>query len=158
MKCPKCGYVSFDYNQVCPKCNKDISAERDKMNLPSYKPTPSFISGREAKGAGVSSAEQEAGFGAEETIELKFSSSRDLNKKAEYDNGESVDLLGPSPQETEQEGAISFDLDDFSVSKKSGEDLDASASTDEEKDAKLSLDLEDLDLDLNLGEPADKSS
>ena len=40
MKCPKCGYISFDYNDSCPKCNKDISAEREKMNLPSYAPNP----------------------------------------------------------------------------------------------------------------------
>jgi hypothetical protein len=40
MKCPKCGYISFDYNDVCPKCNKDITAEREKMNLPAYMPNP----------------------------------------------------------------------------------------------------------------------
>lgn len=43
MKCPKCGYTSFDYSQPCPKCNRDISEERKKMNLPSYKPTPFFL-------------------------------------------------------------------------------------------------------------------
>ena len=40
MKCPKCGYISFDYNEVCPKCNKNIAALRDKMSLPSYKAAP----------------------------------------------------------------------------------------------------------------------
>ncbi len=40
MKCPKCGYISFDYNEVCPKCNKNIAALRDKMSLSSYKVTP----------------------------------------------------------------------------------------------------------------------
>jgi len=40
MKCPKCGYISFDDNQVCPKCNRDISTERAKMNHPSYRPNP----------------------------------------------------------------------------------------------------------------------
>jgi len=45
MKCPKCGYVSFDYNQTCPKCNKDISEERSRLNLPEYAPTfPFFLS------------------------------------------------------------------------------------------------------------------
>ena len=38
MKCPKCGYISFDYNEVCPKCNRNISGEGAKMNHPSYKP------------------------------------------------------------------------------------------------------------------------
>jgi hypothetical protein len=40
MKCPKCGYISFDHNEVCPKCNKNIAALRDKMSLPPYKATP----------------------------------------------------------------------------------------------------------------------
>ncbi|HOP31603.1 MAG TPA: hypothetical protein PKZ64_18670 [Spirochaetota bacterium] len=45
MKCPKCGYTSFDYSQPCPKCNKDISSERKKMNLPLYRHTPFFFLG-----------------------------------------------------------------------------------------------------------------
>jgi hypothetical protein len=40
MRCPKCGYVSFDHNATCPKCNKDISLEQTKMNLPAYMPDP----------------------------------------------------------------------------------------------------------------------
>jgi hypothetical protein len=40
MKCPKCSYISFDDNQVCPECNRDISTERARMNLPSYRSNP----------------------------------------------------------------------------------------------------------------------
>lgn len=45
MKCPKCRYISFDYNEVCPKCNKDLTSERKKMNFPDYKPNPPFFLG-----------------------------------------------------------------------------------------------------------------
>ena len=45
MRCPKCGYVSFDYNLECPKCNKDISAEQQKMNIFPFKPEPPFLLG-----------------------------------------------------------------------------------------------------------------
>ena len=38
MKCPKCSFISFDYNQTCPKCGNDLSHEQDQLNLPSYKP------------------------------------------------------------------------------------------------------------------------
>ena len=38
MKCPKCSFISFDYNDACPKCGKDLTHERDLMDLPSYKP------------------------------------------------------------------------------------------------------------------------
>lgn len=45
MKCPKCGYVSFDHNQACPKCKKDISEERNKLNLPDFEPAVPFLLG-----------------------------------------------------------------------------------------------------------------
>lgn len=45
MKCPKCGYVSFDFNLECPKCRSDLSMEQSKLNLPSFKPSPSFLLG-----------------------------------------------------------------------------------------------------------------
>jgi len=44
MKCPECGYISFDNNVVCPKCSKDISDQMKKLNLPTYKTnTPSML-------------------------------------------------------------------------------------------------------------------
>lgn len=45
MRCSKCGYISFDYNKFCPKCNKDISEEQTKLNLHSYKHTPPSLLG-----------------------------------------------------------------------------------------------------------------
>jgi hypothetical protein len=45
MKCPKCGYVSFDDNESCPKCDKDIRAERAKLNLSDYRSDPPFLLG-----------------------------------------------------------------------------------------------------------------
>ncbi len=43
MKCIKCNYTSFDFNQTCPKCGKDLSAEAEKLRLPPYKPTPPYL-------------------------------------------------------------------------------------------------------------------
>lgn len=45
MKCPKCGYISFDYNQLCPRCNKNISGELEKFNLPTFRPDPPSLLG-----------------------------------------------------------------------------------------------------------------
>lgn len=45
MKCPKCGYISFDNNQVCPKCNRDISYEQEKLNFPAFRPNPPALLG-----------------------------------------------------------------------------------------------------------------
>jgi hypothetical protein len=45
MRCPKCGYVSFDYNLECPKCRTDTSVEQSKLHLPSFEPSPPFLLG-----------------------------------------------------------------------------------------------------------------
>ena len=43
MKCMKCNYISFDYNQTCPKCGKNLSGEVEKLRLPPYKPNPPYL-------------------------------------------------------------------------------------------------------------------
>jgi len=35
MKCPKCGYNSFDYLDSCKKCNKDLTEHRARFNIQS---------------------------------------------------------------------------------------------------------------------------
>ena len=57
MKCPKCGYVSFDYNESCPKCDEDIRTERTKLNLSDYRADPPFLLG--ALTGGVNESEPE---------------------------------------------------------------------------------------------------
>ena len=43
MKCPKCNYTSFDYNQVCPKCGNDNAQEQTRLKLSPNKPNPPFF-------------------------------------------------------------------------------------------------------------------
>ena len=38
MKCPKCGYMSFDHLDTCKKCGKGLSEEKIELNIPSYVP------------------------------------------------------------------------------------------------------------------------
>ena len=45
MRCPKCGYVSFDHNESCPKCNKNLSPERQRLNLITFAPDPPYLLG-----------------------------------------------------------------------------------------------------------------
>lgn len=36
MKCPKCGYHSFDHLENCKKCSQDLSAHKAKFNLSGF--------------------------------------------------------------------------------------------------------------------------
>jgi hypothetical protein len=75
MKCPKCSFISFDFNQSCPKCKKDLSEVKAKMNLPSFRPVvfdlPSFAGQLSESRAGTH--DQRSKLDMEETMEVKFS-------------------------------------------------------------------------------------
>jgi len=45
MKCPKCNYITFDYLDTCPRCGKDMSAEKAKLSIFSIKPDPPSLLG-----------------------------------------------------------------------------------------------------------------
>ena len=154
MKCPKCGYMSFDFNQICPKCNKNISTARDKMNLPYYRPSPPSLLGALTGEAGVSNiglridGEDEGGFaepGADfspedsqtiEAMEEAFQDSQSLDMQIEATPEEGVHF--PAEESPEE---ISADLGDLVL------DDDAIAPAQAEQvagDEIESLDLEDL--------------
>ena len=159
MKCPKCGYVSFDYNLSCPKCNKDISSEQAKLHIPAFRPDPPFLLGAltgEANESQIGPApaasqipfEKEADISLDDlkindTGELELGSdanaSDDLDKLLDMDEIEldEIPLTGAS-QKSKFEARV---VRATAPKKKAG----ATPADDE-----LSLDLEDLDLDLEL--------
>jgi hypothetical protein len=40
MQCPKCGYNSFDYNDSCPRCHRDLTSVRQELGLLAVRPQP----------------------------------------------------------------------------------------------------------------------
>ena len=142
MKCPKCGYISFDYNHTCPKCNKNISPEREKMNLPDYKPNPPFLLGTLLDGTRKPGAAAEGGgraftpgvgetsFSADDSeaieaigeafedsqdMDIQLSSSPDMELEETLepiDLAESMDSPGASSLNTED---VDLDVDDHST-------------------------------------------
>ncbi len=128
MKCPKCGYMSFDFNQICPRCSREISVEREKMNLPSFRPAPPSLLGTltgetsdshigfNVDGSGVytTTGEQEP-FSPEdsqtmEAMEEAFEDSQSLEEQIEAEpNGE----LHAATEESDE--ALSSDLEDLVI-------------------------------------------
>lgn len=170
MKCPKCGYVSFDHNQACPKCKKDISAERNKLNLPDFEPSVPFLLGAltgEAEEAGMDidlsgpeapvlsppdeelAAEPLSNAGSEESLEeeaIEFGESdQDLSLDLE-------DIEGPSEEEGDidlsggEEDSMPMDLEMFSSDESPTEEPPAEEES-VVADDDMSLDLEELGLD-----------
>lgn len=93
MKCPKCSYISFDYNLSCPKCNKDISSEQEKMHIPAFRPDPPFLLGSltgEANESqvGAAPAPSQISFEKEADISLDDSESLDSGEHALDDSSE----------------------------------------------------------------------
>ncbi len=165
MKCPKCGYVSFDHHQACPKCKKDISEERNKLNLPDFEPSVPFLlgalTGEADEGhmdinlagpeAPVMRAPEEAAVFEEQEGEASLEEELDISLDEEWSPAmeeETVvaeDLPGVEPEEEaieleESDDELSLDLEDMEGP--AAEELDLSM----EEDA-VSLDLDELGLD-----------
>jgi hypothetical protein len=68
MNCSNCGYISFDYNQSCPKCDKVTSSERAKLNLPDCRPDPSFLLGALTGQANESEVEIQMDYSADTEV------------------------------------------------------------------------------------------
>lgn len=93
MKCPKCGYVSFDYNLSCPKCNKDISSEQEKLHIPAFRPDPPFLLGAltgevNESQIGPAPAASQIPFEKEADISMDDSSSLDSDEVSLDDSSE----------------------------------------------------------------------
>ncbi|MFH1349712.1 MAG: hypothetical protein ABII26_02125 [Pseudomonadota bacterium] len=116
MKCPKCGYISFDYNHLCPKCNKDISVEQQKMNLPSFKPVSlpllGALTGEIHEADSNLKIDLSAGEGAA-VSDSEIVSLEDLEEvpavESSYDEGPEIAFEADEEKLDEIEGLISFD-------------------------------------------------
>ncbi len=97
MRCPNCGYISFDYLDQCVKCRTDLTGERQQLNLPDIRPNP--ISFQEImERMPIIAQKQKRLEGEEATIK---SHSSVLPKKPEIDlsQGLSLDISIPSDME-----------------------------------------------------------
>ena len=131
MKCPKCSYISFDYNQICPKCNKDISEEQRKLNLPGYKPDPLFLLGA------LTGAASESQIGLEET----FKDTSELEKEI----ATGMDDTGVMEREAVfGEGVEEFEMEEPLPEDMPAVDLSQIETASEAGDEEMTVDLGDL--------------
>lgn len=148
MKCPKCNYISFDYNQTCPKCKKDLAESRGRMNHPSFRPSPLSISSIKGPTETVR-MEQKKVFVLEEKIDLKSSAGQNLDKAEEPDMDFSLEAAS-------DELSLDFDgleMDDDPPVTPQKQQIDGLKEP-PDADMDFSFDDESEDLSLNFDEPA----
>jgi len=150
MKCQKCSYISFDYNGMCPKCNKDLASERKKMNLPGYKLNPPFFLGSLTGDLSDSRFGIEVGaLTGKEDIEMK-----DLEMHLDIETSQEETgkpQPGEVPKFDSREIVTDIDLEDPLGLQFEQEDKEISMKQEDELDeGDISLDLGDLSLDEEL--------
>ena len=172
MKCPKCSYISFDFNQVCPKCNKDISAEQAKLNTPSFRPETPMLLGvltGEADESGVA-VEMDTGTGIDtgehdvdvstdemelyDSGEMEFEEGEDLDFGLEGDEVEGISALdSPEMSAPAQEPEIAPEdsvVSDFELEGDEGEfGLDTDDLIADEAGVEPAPEKEELGIDLD---------
>ena len=107
MRCPKCGYISFDHLESCKKCNKDISeASADIDGTVFAVAAPGFLDLEYDSSAGSLEEQEGVAVGeegpdeAEESIELSF---EDVESEGD---GEIVMELDDDGEIGETDGAV----------------------------------------------------
>jgi hypothetical protein len=160
MKCPKCGYISFDYNQRCPKCNKDLGPEQKKRNLVVFKHNPPFV--LESLTGGANNVDVPPGAGMEDDFEALEDEDLEMHLDVEgsLETGTAVEDVSLDLEDLSGNMPESNDLGDLSFTEEPSETGTSQQDTSEDesemvtteiekKKAPASEDLIDIDLELD---------
>ena len=168
MRCPKCGFISFDHLTSCAKCSKDIAEVASELQGTSIKvETPMFL------GTALAAfAEREASF-EEHAMEAEVDEGIDFSMEDEGAGEEAVEIADAkenidfsfAAEEAETDTSHAEEktekADGFShaveieekaspeVAEESFEELDLMGTVGEEEDGGLEFDLEDFIEDMD---------
>jgi hypothetical protein len=174
MRCPKCGFISFDHLTSCAKCRKDIVEVATELQGTSIKvETPMFLSGALASYADTEESFEEHAMEAEVDDEIDFSMEDEAVEEEAVEMAEAEEDVDFSFEEEEEEADVSLaeaeaeeaagieeEAVDFAIedeveedveeaaepeaADKSFEELDFMGPVDDEEEGGLEFDLEDF--------------
>lgn len=164
MRCPKCGFISFDHLTSCSKCGKELAETSDQLKGTSIKSHTSYFLGSVF---GIKSAELEnsaAGeadaYDADDSIELDISTEgpdedeidlSGMEVDDEEDSEEDAGIIMPGMEEfSEEEEIPTISLNQFEDTDKSDEDASEGGIV-------FSLDESALEIEKQNKEPADEA-
>ena len=107
MRCPKCGFISFDHLTSCTKCGKDIAEVASELQGTSIKlETPMFLS---AALAGY--GDREGSF-EEISMETEVEEGVDISMETEFEEGVDISIEDePVEQEAPEMAGTEADID-----------------------------------------------
>lgn len=142
MRCPKCGYISFDHIDTCLRCNKDVSKATAVEGTTYNVAPPAFLKFTQRDHS------------ADEKNEISFDADDDDFGVVDPD----LDVLVDNNDQDDEEGGIDFggDFDAFSeeesfdVAEESEDDggLDLGQFEDAFEDEEEGRDVEDISIDI----------
>ncbi len=134
MRCPKCGYISFDHMETCLKCKKDISGNSEVEGTTYHAAAPSFLQ-MVATQAPVDENESSS--------EIEFNGAEDSYDFSDPD----LDVLVDESEEfafEENDGGEVVAMDDVDLEGGGGEfQLDSDESSDEDGSFDIELDADE---------------
>ena len=111
MKCPKCKFVTFDYFDTCPRCGKDMTGEKTKLNIFSIKPNPPFVLGS------LTGDLSDSAFGIEALEQMKGEAENiEMKPEEVYDDGSELDITIDEKTVSEPDKDLELNIDDLGMS------------------------------------------
>jgi hypothetical protein len=160
MRCPKCGFISFDHLTSCAKCGRDISEVASELQGTSIKiESPMFLSGAltavAERGGSFEGRAMEADLDAEIDFAMEVEGPEEESGEmgdstADIDfsfEGTGEKTAGMEQVEETVDIALDVEAEEEASSKKSEknfEEIDFMGPVDEEDESTLEFDLEDF--------------
>ena len=137
MKCPKCGYVSFEYLDTCRKCGRDLTQLKTDMGVTTFTPgvinVLKYVEGMEEaveegeeSAVATATAEETEEAGAAAVVEAVAVTSEEQSAKVETQEKGEIEIslpeditepkldvaeVSPQPMAEEKKGEIEFSLE-----------------------------------------------
>ena len=156
MRCPKCGFISFDHLTSCTKCGKDVTEVASELQGTSIKvEAPMFLGSALAAYADRTGSIDELAMEDEESVGVDFSMEEEAVEETAAGTADTAAEIDFSVEAGQPEAGVSLAEETVAeeappeTAEESFEELDVVAAVEEEDEGGLEFDLDDFIVDLD---------